>query len=108
MGPIRDYWAALGYQTGTMGLPTGPITKNAQGDISWQQYQNGYIIGSAATGYWESMGPIRDYWAALGYQTGTMGLPTGPVELDQTSGVYSQTYQHGTVFYSTDKGAWSE
>ncbi|MCL2490497.1 MAG: hypothetical protein FWF36_07230, partial [Propionibacteriaceae bacterium] len=66
MGPIRSRWGALGYQTGTMGLPTGPITKNAQGDISWQQYQNGYIIGSAATGYWESMGPIRSRWGALG------------------------------------------
>jgi hypothetical protein len=92
-GPIRTYWASLGYQAGEMGYPTAAIV--TQGAVSWQHYQAGVIIGSSGTGYWESKGSIRNVWAQLDFQTGALGLPTGPETY--SNGIWSQTYEHGVI-----------
>jgi len=102
-GSIRVRWAELGYQDGKMGYPKGPEKKMPNGGY-YQAYENGYIIGKGPGNYWESMGPIRDYWAQLGYQDGKLGLPIGPI--NDSSGEFSQTYQHGTIYYTSSKGAW--
>ena len=61
----------------------------------YQQYENGYIVGTVGTGYWESMGETRSRWQALGFESGVLGMPT--------SGIYSinnsaaQDYQGGKL-----------
>ena len=52
MGDIRERWSELGFQDGKLGFPIGPERKD--GNVTWQDFQNGVIIGSADTGYWES------------------------------------------------------
>ena len=83
-GEIRRRWGELGYQTGSLGYPTGPIVY-AGNDTWWQTYENGAVIGSGRTGFWESKGSIRKRWGELGYQTGVMGMPTSGEESDSTS-----------------------
>ena len=76
-GSIRVYWGQLGYQDSKLGLPTGPEVSGPNNSW-WQEYENGYIIGSGATNFWESMGDIRERWSELGFQDGKLGFPIGP------------------------------
>lgn len=62
----------------------------------WQKFTDGYIIGSAKTGYYESFGSIRNKWAESGYQSGPVGVPTSNI-IETSSGCYSQTYTNGTI-----------
>ena len=103
-GKIRERWAELGFQTGKMGLPTGPEQTSGD-DIWWQMFENGAIIGSGRTGFWENKGKIRERWAELGFQTGKMGLPTGP---EQTSGddIWWQMFENGAIIGSGRTGFW--
>jgi len=105
-GAIRERWGQLGYQNGSMGLPIGTITTSADGKSAWQPYKNGFIVWSLTTGAWESKGALRDYWARLGYQSGKAGFPTGPELYNGSSKTWSQTYQHGTIYYNTNNGGW--
>jgi hypothetical protein len=102
-GAIRVRWGQLGYQTGVMGFPVGAEFSSADQLQWWQPYQNGYIIGSGKTGYWESKGAIRAYWAQLNYQDGVAGLPTGPEQYDASTDTWSQTYENGTITVTGDK-----
>ncbi|HEY0965731.1 MAG TPA: hypothetical protein VGE13_04615 [Candidatus Saccharimonadales bacterium] len=102
--PIRTRWAQLGYQTGSMGFPTGAITSTGDGGY-YQRYQNGYIIGKPTTGYWESKGAIRDRWAQLGYQTGSMGYPTSGIVRKDSNNFYQQ-YEHNKIFYRLPSTTW--
>ena len=104
MGPTRGRWAELGYQTGKMGYPVGPITTSGDAKTAWQEYQNGYIIWGDQTGAWESKGAIRVYWAKLGYQTGKMGYPVGPEMYDGKG--WWQAYENGAIVGTASTGYW--
>ena len=102
-GEIRRRWGELGYQTGSLGYPTGPIVY-AGNDTWWQTYENGAVIGSGGTGFWESKGSIRKRWGELGYQTGVMGMPTSGEESDSTS--TWQRFENGIIIGDSDTGYW--
>ena len=102
-GAIRTRWGELGYQSGALGLPTGPIVY-AGNDTWWQTYENGAVIGSGGTGFWESKGSIRKRWGELGYQTGVMGMPTSGEESDSTS--TWQRFENGIIIGDSDTGYW--
>ena len=104
MGGIRDRWAHLGYQTGTLGYPKGNIVFAGNGNQAWQQYENGYIVWGQSTGAWESKGGIRDRWAQLGYQAGKLGFPTGAETWDGKG--WSQSYERGSIVGSDATGYW--
>jgi uncharacterized protein with LGFP repeats len=106
MGPIRDRWAQLGYQTGKLGFPAGPLVTTADKATAWQAYDKGVIIWNTQTGAWESMGPIRDRWAQLGYQVGKMGYPTGQITTTADGKTAWQGYQNGVIIWNTQTGAW--
>ena len=74
--------------------------------MTWQQYQNGYIVGNDKVGFYESTGALREYWRKSGYESGKMGFPTSNV---RTSGNYQyQQYQNGVLYYNikTKKYTW--
>ena len=100
-GGIRERWSQIGYQSGFMGYPTSAVVWDGRG--YWQNYENGAIIGTDATGYWESKGGIRDYWARLGYQNSIAGYPTSPEYYDESS-TWHQNYEHGVITYSEVAG----
>ena len=96
-GLIGDRYSHLGGSSSFLGLPTGPETKRP-GEIYWQDFENGVIIGRWDTGFWENKGLIRERWGQLGYQGGKMGLPTGPEILSEDGSTLSQKFEKGTIF----------
>ena len=103
-GAIRGRWTTLGYQSGTLGYPTGPEAY-AGNNAYYQTYQKGTIFWSKATGAWESYGPVRDRWIALGSQTGVMGFPMGAV-YPTGDGGYWQKFQSGYIIGKPGTGYW--
>jgi len=103
-GDLRTRWQQLGFEGGSMGYPTGPII--AANGSYYQAYKNGYLVGSSATGWWESMGPIRDRWGALNYEKGSLGLPTSALTCNQPNSGCKQSFQKGWIYWSSSTGAW--
>ena len=68
-----------------------------------QVFQRGQIHWSPSTGAQFTRGAIQQYWSQRGWQDGWLGWPTGD-ELTVKGGA-SQTFQHGTVFWSNSTGA---
>ncbi|MDC7284985.1 hypothetical protein NXH56_03170, partial [Bifidobacterium thermophilum] len=68
-----------------------------------QRFQYGQIHWSPSTGAQFTRGAIQQYWSQRGWQDGWLGWPTGD-ELTVKGGA-SQTFQHGTVFWSNNTGA---
>ena len=98
-GKIREYWASAGFQSGSLGMPVDEIGYDAKSGMSWQQYQNGFIVGSENIGWHNSAGTIRDYWGKNGFQNGRFGIPTGDIKYDPKEKIFSQKYQNGTIYY---------
>ncbi len=105
-GDIRQRWNALGAQN-TLGLPKGAPYISASKNTAWQEFTKGFIIWSTSTGAWESKGEIRKHWAKLGYQTGSLGFPTGPESYNSSTKSWSQEYEHGVIYHSAAKGSWN-
>lgn len=100
-GAIRSKYIALGGPQGILGYPTSE-ERSIPGGAS-QSFQHGQIHWSARTGAHFDRGAIQSYWASQRWQMGWLGFPTGD-EL-QVRGGSSQTFQHGTVFWSARTGA---
>ena len=105
-GAIRQYWENTGYEGGHLGFPTGPEVFGSNNSW-WQAYQNGFIIGSGATGFKESIpGAIRNRWEGLGFQSGAMGFPTSNV-VTGGNGAKWQSYQGGYIIQAPNaEQAW--
>ena len=103
-GPIREVWKSFGFEGGKLGFPVDNIKTNEETGIIFQQYQNGYIVGSDKTGYYESMGGIRDYWCKNGFEGGKMGFPVGNIRTDKATGGEYQAYENGIVIGSAKTG----
>ena len=89
---------------GSMGQPIAQMVY-AGNDIWWQEFENGVIIGSGKTGFWENHGAIRTRWSELGYQSGALGLPTGPI-VYAGNDTWWQTYENGAIIGSGRTGFW--
>ncbi|MFC8410552.1 LGFP repeat-containing protein, partial [Arthrobacter sp. NPDC057259] len=104
-GPVRDSWKASGFERGSLGYPTSEQTCGLKDSGCYQNYQNGAIIWSPTTGAQISpTGPIRDTWAANGYERGTLGYPTSPITCTPTEDTCTQTYQNGLISWTTGAG----
>ena len=100
-GGILGKYANIKYEQGILGFPVNDEMK-LRGGAS-QVFQNGQIHWSPSTGARFTRGAIQQYWSAHGWENGWLGWPTGD-ELTVKGGA-SQTFQHGTVFWSPTTGA---
>ena len=100
-GGILGEYANIKYEQGILGFPVNDEMK-LRGGTS-QAFQNGQIHWSPSTGARFTRGAIQQYWSAHGWENGWLGWPTGD-ELTVKGGA-SQTFQHGTVFWSPTTGA---
>ena len=100
-GGILGKYANIKYEQGILGFPVNDEMK-LRGGAS-QVFQNGQIHWSPSTGARFTRGAIQQYWSAHGWENGWLGWPTGD-ELTVKGGA-SQTFQHGTVFWSNSTGA---
>ena len=101
LGKIYEAWGNIGYEEGILGLPIQNEGQNATYGSHWQLFQNGYLVGSDATGYYVSMGKIREAWGATGYEAGELGLPIGDPITEWS--IERQEYQKGTIYREENK-----
>lgn len=94
---IRSAWADAGWENGSMGYPTGPVFCGLRDGGCGQHFQGGSIYRSA---YSSLSGvaiptPVRDAWAAQGWENGRLGYPTGPAY--GVPGGIAQPFSGGTL-----------
>ena len=103
-GPIREVWQKFGFEGGKLGFPVDEIKTNTNTGITYQQYQNGYIVGKDELGYFESTGDIREYWRNNGFESGKLGFPISNINTEsKTKGEY-QIYENGVVIGTQKTG----
>jgi peptidoglycan/xylan/chitin deacetylase (PgdA/CDA1 family) len=88
----------------SLGSSTSAITCGITNGGCYQNYQNGAIIWSPATGAHVSVGEIRAAWAATGFENGRLGYPTTN-EFPIGGGSVAQNYQGGQISWSPLTGS---
>ncbi|WP_172952147.1 glucosaminidase domain-containing protein [Propionibacterium freudenreichii] len=102
-GAIGDLYNQLGGANGVLGAATSSETALSGGG-AWQQFANGRIYWSQATGAHAIKGGIGDVYFAMGDSALTdIGLPTGD-ERDLGNGMWVQQFQNGRIFWSGATG----
>ena len=93
---------ATGGPTGELGNATTTEQTTPDGTAKYVDFENGKIYWSQDTGAQVIKGAIATAWAALGFETGSLGLPTS----GETSGPQgiSQTFQGGTLIFNLITG----
>ncbi|MGO4493672.1 hypothetical protein AB4Y86_16475, partial [Arthrobacter sp. 2YAF22_2] len=102
MGVIRNAWAAQGYERGALAYPTSDIVSGLVNAGTYQNFQGGAIIWSAATGAQISRGGIRVAWASQGYENGRLGYPTSNEYV--VGNVTYQDYVGGRISWTAASG----
>ena len=107
-GDIRAKWASLGWERcAVLGYPLTDETGCPDGAGRFNHFQNGSVYWSPATGAFSVHGAIRDRWASLGWERGSLGYPTSD-EGDLAGGGRVSSFQHGRIAWTAAKGAWIE
>lgn len=106
-GAIGSLYKNNGAEAGTLGFPTSKETCGLKGSGCYQNYQNGAIVWSPATGPHVSRGEIRKDWASRGYENGGLGYPVTEEICDTPGAGCRQEYQGGTILWSSGTGAHS-
>ncbi|SDO32735.1 N-acetylmuramoyl-L-alanine amidase [Geodermatophilus sp. DSM 45219] len=104
-GPIRDAWAAQGWERGRLGYPTTDVTVTPDGAGLYAHFQNGSVYWTAATGAHTVGGAVRDRWSATGWETGQLGYPTSDWTTTPDGKAQFVHFQKGSVYWSQATGA---
>lgn len=105
-GPVRDAWIASGFENGILGYPTSEQVCGLRNGGCFQNFVNGTVMYSPATGAQTmSSAPIRDKWAATGFEGGTLGYPTSGAICGLRNGGCFQNFERGTIMWSAASGA---
>lgn len=101
-GLIRDRWAAVGWEAGVLGYPISDEAATPDGRGRYSVFERGSIYWTAQTGAHEVLGRIRDRWAQLGWESGSLGYPTSG-ELVVPEGRRS-TFERGSITWHAATG----
>jgi glucose/arabinose dehydrogenase len=101
-GPIRDRWAALGWERSVLGYPATNQIASTDGIGAYNHFQGGSIFWSPASGAHEVHGAIRNRWADLGWEHSSLGYPTSD-EYAIPVGARSD-FQHGSIIWNAADG----
>ena len=104
IGKIRERWESTGFEFGALGLPLSDVIVNPDNGTTYQQYQNGYIVGTDKTGYYVSIGKIRERWESTGFEFGALGLPLSDISSNVSTGISWQVYEYGLIVGSESTG----
>jgi hypothetical protein len=102
-GAIRDRYTAWGGPTSTLGFPTTDELPTADGVGRYNQFQNGAIYWSPASGAHAVIGSIYDKWEALNWELGSLGYPISEMSV-APNGDRSIDFQHGRIVLSAADG----
>lgn len=101
---IHTKWRAQGAENGPLGYPTTDEVRGIRDGGTWQGFQGGAIMFSPASGAAISSGPIRDKWAATGFESGRLGYPVTDVITGLKDGGAFQNYQGGAILLTPGVG----
>ena len=103
---MRAEYLRVGGPSGAYGWPTSAAACTTAGMCA-QDFQNGVIHWSAATGGVSVPNPFAPAYRAAGGPTGVLKLPTsGSIAIPQNGGGFGQTYQGGSI-YASAAGAFA-
>jgi uncharacterized protein with LGFP repeats len=104
-GPIRDKWGSLGWERGPLGYPITDTAATPDGRGLFQHFQRGSIYWSPATGAHTVGGAVRDRWAALGWENGSLGYPASDWTTTPNGAAQYVHFQNASVYWSPATGA---
>ncbi|MGY1917289.1 LGFP repeat-containing protein, partial [Blastococcus sp. SYSU DS0973] len=102
-GPVRDRYSAAGGPDGELGYPTTGV-RTLPGGGAFAHFEGGSVYWTQATGARIVSGPVRDRWAAAGWETGVLGFPTTDV-LPLSGGGRFAHFEGGSVYWTQATGA---
>lgn len=106
LGAIRERWTALGRAQGFLGYPVSDEFCGLSGGGCAQHFQGGSLYHAPTAGTWFVLGAIRDRWAGLGWEGGSLGYPTSDEFCGLTAGGCAQHFQNGSLYHSPATGTW--
>lgn len=105
-GAILGAWLDLDQEDGILGFPSSDeiaLPQAGSNGAVVQYFTGAAVYYSADTGIGVVRGAIRQRWAQLGFENGSLGLPVG-VEIRQTDGSVRQSFEGGVLSYSASTG----
>ncbi len=103
-GAIRDRWAAAAWEAGPMGYPVSDWTTTPNGAAQYVHFQNGSVYWSKTTGARWLTGAVYAAWAASGWETSPLGMPTTDVGTTPDGGATYAHFQRGSVYATRAHG----
>lgn len=103
-GLIRQRWAELGWENSLLGFPVTDELGTPDGIGRYNHFQHGSIYWSPATGAKLVYGKIRETWASLGWERGSLGYPIDE-ETTDIPGFRTQTFQGGRLRWNASNGS---
>lgn len=88
-----------------LGSATTPVVCGSTNGGCWRAHQHGVVLYSPATGAIAVRPETQSGWVAEGYENGWMGYPSAAPACGLTANGCTQTFQSGTVAYSTASGS---
>ena len=105
LGAIHSRWAALGWEKSRLGYPVGSESCGLRDGGCFQDFQNGAMYWSPATGAQAVEGSVRKKWASTAWETGYLGYPTAAQKCGLVREGCYQQFQGGRIYWSTPSGA---
>lgn len=105
-GAILQQWAALGWETGRFGYPTGEEVCGLRDSGCLQTFTGGSLYWSAASGAHGISGDVLVAYGIQKWETGFLRYPTAEQVCGLTGGGCFQTFQGGAVYWSPGRGAF--
>ncbi|MBJ7451114.1 MAG: hypothetical protein JHC71_03395 [Blastococcus sp.] len=104
-GAIHSRWAQLGWEGSRLGYPTMSQSCYLPGGGCFQEFQDGAVYWSPATGAHPVLGAIRTTWNSTGWEAGPLGYPTAAEACGLAAKGCVQSFQNGHVYWSSASGA---
>ncbi|MGY1751479.1 hypothetical protein ACI783_19745, partial [Modestobacter sp. SYSU DS0511] len=98
-------WGATGWERGPLGYPTTSATALAVGGGRFAHFQGGSVYWSPVTGARVLRGPVREAWAAVGWERSVLGYPTTDVRTTPDGKAQYAHFQGGSVYWTQATGA---
>lgn len=98
---IRGAWEHAGGAGGVLGSPTSSTVGGLVDGGTFQNFTNGSVHASPATGAHFTTGSFDALWAQSGWETGALGYPVADPVTDATTGSIRQNFQRGSISASS-------
>ncbi len=104
-GEIRIKFGRLGGTSGFLGFPTTDETGTPDGVGRFNHFEGGSIYWSPTTRAHAVLGAIRQRWAALGWESGPLGLPRTGELVGKSGRGRDGVFEGGEVHWCRATGA---